>query len=54
LHGEQVERHFVDLAFYEVNLRLALENHVTTLQVTVDVGLAGTVYRLLRQSAHAE
>ena len=54
LHGEQIEGGLVDLALRRINQGLAFENQVTAGEIAIDVGLAGAIHRLLRQSTHAK
>jgi hypothetical protein len=54
LHGEKVESEFIDFALGGVDESLALEHGVATRQITINVGLAGAIYGLLGQPAHAE
>jgi hypothetical protein len=54
LHGEKVESYFVDLTLGRIDKRLTLEHQMAPRQIAVDVSLAGTIHRLLRQSTHAK
>jgi len=54
LHGEQIERQFVDLALHHVDLALAFKHPLRHGYVTATVCVHGAVDRLLRQTAHPQ
>jgi hypothetical protein len=54
LHGEKVEGELIDFAFDLIDLGFALEHHLATREIALNVGLAGAVDRLLGEATHAE
>ncbi len=54
LHGQQVERQFVDLALGLVDVGLAGQNHLAKLRVAGAIRLGGAVDGLFRQASHTQ
>ncbi len=54
LHGEQIERQFVDLALGVVDGGFAGQHHLTELAVARTISLGRTVDGLLGQASHAQ
>ena len=54
LHGEQVERQFVDFALGLVDGALAGQHHLAELAVAGAIRLGGAIDGLLGQAAHAQ
>ena len=54
LHGQQIERHLVNLALDQIDLRLTLKHHVAALEIALNICLASAVDRLFSQPAHAK
>jgi hypothetical protein len=54
LHREQVERRLVDFALGRIDHALPFQHHLAPGEVTLDISLAGTIHRLLRQASHAK
>ncbi len=54
LHGEKIESELVNLTLGGVDLALTFQYRMTDCQVTLGIGTAGAVYRLLSESTHEQ